>query len=64
MTHYLVEDKTGASLVASDVHDPEDVTLSTRDYLEERWGDGWELVDTLSIGAALWRFIFKANGQP
>jgi hypothetical protein len=64
VTRYKVEEKTSTALFAAYVHDPEDIVASTQDYLEDMWGDGWELAGTLSIGSALWRFIFKANGQP
>lgn len=53
MQHYLVEIKSNSALFSAYPHTPNDVALSTQDYLEDMFSQDWELVS----------FREDANGQ-
>jgi hypothetical protein len=63
MVRFKVEDKTAGAIASGYYHNPEDIPQSITDYLEDMFGDGWELIGTISETENGWRFLFKANGR-
>lgn len=58
MIRYKVEQKSGGTLTSAYPHDPESLVTSIQDYLEEMYGDGWELLSANDPGNGT-VYVFK-----